>query len=218
MAQQTPRPGRLIAVDGSRGTDVIRDAEALAERLRARGIDAAISRWDASGLFADLLLADPGDLVVSPRMLALLYATDLVFRLRWEIQPAVAAGRIVIAAPYLQTALAVGVGLGLPEAWLREVLADAPAPDVGRLATERKKRRGWRPKAARGFGEFSVAVLAVSPGGCDPRAARARAMTWLTENAAPAAIRRREIVGSLADYEQPAGRAVPRARAASQRT
>lgn len=218
MAQQTPRPGRLIAVDGSRGADVAREAEALAERLRGRGIDAAISRWDASGLFADLLLADPDDLVVSPRMLALLYATDLVFRLRWEIQPAVAAGRIVIAAPYVQTALAVGVGLGLPEPWLRQVVGFAPAPDAMRLATERKKRRGWRPKPGRGYAEFSVAVLAASPGGCQPKAARSRAMTWLEETAGPNVTRRREIVRSLSGYGQPAGGAVPSARAASQRT
>ena len=37
----------------------------------------AICRWDASGLFADLLLAESTDVVVSPRMLALLYAADL---------------------------------------------------------------------------------------------------------------------------------------------
>jgi hypothetical protein len=198
MAQQTPGPGRLIAVEGSRGRDVAREAAALTERLQARGIDAAISRWDASGLFADLLLAEPADVVVSPRMLALLYAADLVFRLRWEIQPAVAAGRVVIAAPYLQTAVAVGIGLGLPEAWLREILAFAPAPDATRRIAERKRRRGWRPKAERGFGEFAAAVLSASPGGCNPREARARALTWLADTTMPAARRRRAIVRSLA--------------------
>ena len=218
MARETSRPGRLIAVDGSRGADVAREAEALTERLRTRGIDAAICRWDASGMFADLLLADPADQIMSPRMLALLYAADLVFRLRWEVQPAVAAGRVVIAAPYVHTALGVGVGLGLPDAWLREVLRFAPAPDTMRLARERKPRRGWRRKAALGFGEFCVSVLAASPAGCKPRAARARAMEWLAATSAPTAMRRRQIVQSLAGYEQPAGRAAPTARAASQRT
>ena len=67
-------------------------------------------------------MAEPETVVVSPRMLALLYTADLVFRLRWEIRPALTEGRVVIAAPYVHTATAVGVGLGLPETWLREVL------------------------------------------------------------------------------------------------
>jgi len=218
MAHETPRPGRLIAVEGSRGADVAREAETLVERLRARGIAAAISRWDASGLFADLLLADANDVVVTPRMLALLYAADLQFRLRWEIQPALAAGGIVVAAPYVHTAIGVGVGLTLPEAWLRNVLRFAPSPDAMRLARERKPGRGWRPKGSRGFGEFCVTVLAGSPSGCKPRAARARTMGWLSESGALTAVRRRALIESLAGYEQPAGSAAPVARADSQRT
>jgi hypothetical protein len=216
MAREAPAPGRLIGVEGSRGADVAAEADALVERLRARGIDAAISRWDASGLFADLLLADAIDIVLSPRMLALLYATDLVFRLRWEIQPAVAHGRVVVAAPYVLTAMGVGIGVGLPEAWLREVLRFAPAAATTRLAKERKPDDGWQPKADRGFGEYCASVLGSSPSGFKRRAARARAMEWLA--AASPKARRKEIVEDLAGYEHPAGKAEPSARAASQRT
>ena len=55
MAVTTPTPGRLIAVDASRSRDVAAEAEAIATRLRARGVPCGISRWDASGLFGDLL-------------------------------------------------------------------------------------------------------------------------------------------------------------------
>jgi hypothetical protein len=141
-----------------------------------------------------------------------------VFRLRWEIQPALAEGRVVIAAPYVETATAVGVGLALPEAWLREVLRFAPAADMTRRAREGKPRRGWRPHAERGFAEFSAMVLANSPAGFKRRAARERAMKWLAETLEPKATRRKAIVESLAGYEHPAGKAEPSARAASQRT
>lgn len=217
MAHEKSRPGRLIAVEGSRGADVEAEARALVERLRERGIDAAISRWDASGLFEDLLLADAIDVVLTPRMLTLLYATDLVFRLRWEIQPALAEGRVVIAAPYVHTAIAVGVGLGLPETWLREALRFAPMAETTRMARERQRSRGWRPRPERGFGEFSATVLSALPSGFKRRAARAQAIEWLASTAVKPP-RRRAIVESLADYEQPGGKAEPSARAASQRT
>ena len=40
--------------------------------------------------------------------LLLLYAADLAFRLRWEIRPALAEGYTVVAAPYVETAVAFG--------------------------------------------------------------------------------------------------------------
>lgn len=196
MADETPRAGRLIAVDGSRGIDVLAEANAIAERLRARGMVCGISRWDASGLFSDLLLAEERDLVVTPHMLSLLYATDLVFRLRWEIQPALAEGHVVIAAPYVHSAIAVGIGLGLTENWVREVLRFAPAADALRLAKERKRQRGWRPNPARGFGEYCAAVLANTAAALKPRRGRAMAIDWLAGIADPSrAARRKDIVG-----------------------
>jgi len=194
MADQTPRPGRLIAVDGSRGADVAAEADALAERLRRRGVACGISRWDASGLFADLLVAGPDSVVVSPRMLALLYAADLAFRLRWEIEPALAEGRTVIAAPYVNTATGVGVGLGLPEAWLREVLRSAPAADALRCARERKPARGWRRRPARGYGEFCATVLDLAPAGLTRRTSRARAVAWLAAVAETTGAERRRVI------------------------
>ena len=55
MAAATPAPGRLIAIDATRGADIRTEAARVADDLRARGIDCAISRWDASGMFEDLL-------------------------------------------------------------------------------------------------------------------------------------------------------------------
>jgi hypothetical protein len=186
MAGENQRPGRLIAIDGSRGRDVVAAAEAVADGLRKRDMPCGISRWDASGLFADLMAAEraPDALgSVSARTLTLVYAADLVFRIRWEIAPVLASGGIVIAAPYVETAVAVGVAAGLPERWVREVLRFAPPAAVSALARERRTRRGWPKKPGRGYAEFSATLLAAAPPGLRRRKARKTAMAWLAEHA-----------------------------------
>ena len=61
-------------------------------------------------------MADAAAGAPSARTLLLLYAADLAFRLRWEIRPALAAGRTVVAAPYVDTAVAFGRAAGVPAA------------------------------------------------------------------------------------------------------
>lgn len=158
MAQKTPSPGRLIAIDGSRGADIAKAAELLVEELRRRGVTCVVSRWDASGLFGELAQAAERA-AVSPRTLSLVYAADLAFRLRWEIRAALDTGAVVIAAPYLETAIAFGAGCGLPEQWLRKLLRFAPPPDVQSLARERKLDRAWKPRLDRGYPEYCAALF-----------------------------------------------------------
>ena len=159
MATKAVAPGRLVAVDGSRGADGAAAAEALAAGIRARGGTCLVSRWDASGLFTELASAPIETLDVSARTLSLLYAADLAFRLRWEIRPALAAGHIVIAAPYLETATAFGVAAGLPERWMRDLLRFAPAAGARGLAPERKEGEAWKRRADRGYPEYCAMVL-----------------------------------------------------------
>src|SRR5262245_54076746 len=108
MAHQVTYPGRLIAVDGSRGKDSNAAANAIAAELKRAGIECAISRWDASGLFTELAAASRGDRNISARTLSLVYAADLAFRLRWEIRPILESGGVVIAAAYVETAITFG--------------------------------------------------------------------------------------------------------------
>lgn len=180
MADKIQTRARLIAIDGSRGADVTRSADRLAAALRRRGVTCAISRWDASGLFGDLAqTAERASL--SPRTLSLVYAADLAFRLRWEIRAALDADGVVIAAPYVETAIAFGVGCGLPEQWLRELLRMAPAADVQALARERKRDRGWKPRLDRGYPEYCAALFEASAPKLVSRKARAAMMVRLEE-------------------------------------
>lgn len=158
MADQVSYPGRLIAVDGSRGKDVNAAADAIAAELKRAGIECAISRWDASGLFTELA-AGRGDRHLSVRTLSLVYAADLAFRLRWEIRPILESGGVVVAASYLETPIAFGSTCGLDAAWLRDLLRFAPAAHYRGRAQERKIDRPWKPRADRGYAEFCTLML-----------------------------------------------------------
>lgn len=159
MAQQVEHPGRLIAIEGTRGKDTAAAAAAVREALKAAGIESAISRFDASGLFGELAAAGRGDRNISARTLTLVYAADLAFRLRWEIRPVLEAGGVVIAAPYVETAMAFGAACGLAEEWIRELLRFAPKPHLRARVAERKLDRGWKPRLDRGYPEYCAAML-----------------------------------------------------------
>jgi len=113
---------RLVSVDGVDASAVISAARRAIDRPGRGGV----SHWDASGIFQDLCVADAAAGAPSARTLLLLYAADLAFRLRWEIRPALAAGRTVVAAPYVETAVAFGRAAGVPAGWLTNLFRFAP--------------------------------------------------------------------------------------------
>jgi thymidylate kinase len=127
----TAASGQLIAIDGLNGVAVEAAARGLAASNRKR--HAAVSGWDASGIFGELMVADEEAGLPSARTLLLLYAADLAFRLRWEVKPALAQGRLVIVAPYVNTAIAFGRAAGLDAKSLGEMFAFAPAPDDAQI-------------------------------------------------------------------------------------
>jgi hypothetical protein len=142
--------GSLVSVDGLSGGALARAAKRL-----ATGEGTGVSWWDASGIFGDVDAAGVDVERPSARTVILLYAADLAFRLRWEIRPAMAEGRRVIAVPYIDTAIALGRAAGLDEAWLRSVFDFAPAP-AERVYVDAAPRAS---AAAHGFLEFTCRRL-----------------------------------------------------------
>jgi hypothetical protein len=128
--------GSLISVDGVDAAAVLAAARAVLG-ARSRG---GISRWDASGIFQELAVADAAAGTASARTLLLLYAADLAFRLRWQIRPALAAGRTVVAAPYVETAIAFGRASGLQAGWLTNLFRFAPRATDRRFADTARAR------------------------------------------------------------------------------
>jgi hypothetical protein len=122
---------KLVSIDGVDASAVI----AAAKRAIVGPGRGGISHWDASGIFQDLGVADAEAGAPSARTLLLLYAADLAFRLRWEIRPALAAGRTVVAAPYVATAVAFGRAAGVPAGWLANLFRFAPPPSERRFVS-----------------------------------------------------------------------------------
>jgi hypothetical protein len=133
---RTTSGGILLAVEGI-DADAILKAARTALEARSRG---GISRWDASGVFQDLAVADAEAGAPSPRTLLLLYAADLAFRLRWQIRPALLEGRTVVAVPYIETAAAFGRAAGLPAVWLANLFRFAPRPGERRFVHAPQQR------------------------------------------------------------------------------
>ena len=155
------RRGSLVALEETNGVMLRSEAERLA-RLCCGAADPAWSLWDASNTFYELRMVKAKNLTPTPRVLMLLYASDLLFRLRWEIEPALKEGRTVVAAPYVESAMAFGVAAGLPKAWIAELFRFAPKPAASFRLKEKKKGKEKKKDGdgEPGFVEFFCTSLA----------------------------------------------------------
>ena len=145
---KTPTHG-LIAIDGISGVAVDAAARGVAAE---RSKHAVISTWDASGIFAELKIAEADGARPSARTLILLYAADLAYRLRWQVRPALEQGRTVVVAPYVSTAIAFGRAAGLDATSLHEMFSFAPEPEESDVIELAGSRKGTAPA---GFIEFA---------------------------------------------------------------
>ena len=164
MKKGAPKRGKLIGLEGTGGRSMALAAKRLQRHFRQGKIAGGVSEWDASALFFQIVQGARGIPAPSPRTLLLLYATDLAFRLRWEIRPALEEGTTVIAAPYVQTAFAFGRAAGLPHVWLRGVFEFAPAADICYRVPEDSLPLDRRGKPSDSFLEFSFMQLRNGPG------------------------------------------------------
>jgi hypothetical protein len=145
--------GVLISIDGVNGTAV---AEAARDALSQAGGPGGISLWDASGVFGEMVCAGDEAGHPSARTLLLLYASDLMFRLRWAIEPALAEGKTVVAAPYIETAVAFGRAAGLSGGWLANLFRFARPVGDQLFVDALPPRSAAEPQ---GFAEFACARL-----------------------------------------------------------
>ena len=151
--------GRLVALDGAGGPDLPDVGNKLVRSLVKPKQDGGVSQFDASGIFFELRKGEKNIPQPSPRTLLLLYAADLMFRLRWEIKPALEEGYLVVAAPYVESAIAFGKAAGLPRRWLVDLFNFAPKPDVCYRLKEKRDAGVWKFKRSEGYLEFCCKTL-----------------------------------------------------------
>jgi hypothetical protein len=178
-SEQTVLRGRLIALEGTRGKELSEEVARLARLCEGGSDSAGWSRWDASNTFYEMRMRKAKSLSPPPRTLLLLYASDLMFRLRWEIEPALQEGRTVLAAPYVETAVALGIAIGLSKDWLSELFSFAPKADATLRLKEKKNPKKKNTKPESGFVEFCCNALAATSPEWDPAEIRAAAVGYL---------------------------------------
>lgn len=146
--------GLLVAVEGPDGVGRTTQCRRLKRWL---GGDVPLVRLRGSPIIREPLrrLQRRGD--VAERALFLLYAADLADQVHYVIEPALAAGRTVIADRYLLTPMVRAAARGEDPTWTARVLSFAPTADLtllleadARLRLERmlSRRRFLRPREA----------------------------------------------------------------------
>jgi dTMP kinase len=109
--------GKFITFEGGEGSGKSTQARLLADRLKARGIDAVLTREPGGSPFAErvrALLLDPATPSHSPLAEALLFYAARADHLDKSIRPALAAGRWVICDRFSDSTKAYqGVAGGL---------------------------------------------------------------------------------------------------------
>jgi hypothetical protein len=164
MTAAAARKGRLIALEGSGGRAMAVAAKFLMREFRRQDTEIGNSAWDASDIFFQIMQGARGLPGASPRTLLLLYASDLAFRLRWQIRPALEDGVTVIAAPYVETAIGFGRAAGLSPAWMRQLFEFAPPADQCFRVPEDTIPVDRRGTTTNSFLEFCLAQLRIGPG------------------------------------------------------
>lgn len=167
MKAKPASKGRLIALEGSGGRSMAVAARLIERQLRHDKVTIASSAWDASDVFFQITQGARGLASPPPQTLILLYATDLAFRLRWQIRPALEEGTAVIAAPYVETVIGFGIGARLPASWLRRLFEFAPAADECYRVPESTIPADRRGTPSDSFLEFCLTQLRSGPASWD---------------------------------------------------
>jgi dTMP kinase len=142
--------GELIVVEGADGSGRSTQITMLRDALERSGnatVDVGLKRSRLVGRELDDAMRGN---ILSPRTLALFYATDFADQLENRIVPALRAGFTVLADRYVYTLMARALVRGAQREWLQKVYGIALIPDAvfylgvnPRLLAERNFRKNF---------------------------------------------------------------------------
>ncbi|MCK4717809.1 MAG: dTMP kinase [Thermoplasmata archaeon] len=128
--------GKLIVFDGIDGSGKSTQIKLLKEDLEASNADFAITGWKDSKYFYNLYIGDlieriqEGGVPIPPEARTFLLATDLSYRLKAIIQPALEEGKLVICDRHIYKVISQGLARGLERRWLDIMFEFMPHPDM----------------------------------------------------------------------------------------
>jgi dTMP kinase len=123
-------PGALVVVEGIDRSGRSTHVRLLEQYLRYRGRGVTRTSLATSRLAGEPIRKAKQERRASPIATALLYAADIAERVELVIRPSLRAGLVVLADRYVWTPMARAEARGVDPAWLAEVFAFAPAPDL----------------------------------------------------------------------------------------
>jgi dTMP kinase len=123
-------PGLLIAFEGLDGSGKTTQRKLLKTWLEANGEDVVVSKWNSSLLFKDLIKARKASRRLNPLQYSILQAADFRYRLEINIEPALRAGKIVLADRYFFTGISRDVARGINRTRIANLYSCVRSPDL----------------------------------------------------------------------------------------
>ncbi len=145
--------GRLIVLEGLDGAGTTTQARSLCDRLAARGRTAHGTREPSDGPIGRLIreMLTGGHVIagqtIDQATFSLLFAADRVDHLQREVEPALAAGAVVVSDRWYHSSLAYQ-GTGAARTWITQLNARARRPDLTLLLRVRPEVAAARRLAA----------------------------------------------------------------------
>src|SRR3954462_5760028 len=122
--------GRLIVIEGTDGSGRSTQAFMLRQWLEVQGYAVLDTGWTRSKLIGQAITDAKMGHSLHQLTYCLMYATDLADRLEYQILPALRSGFILLADPYIYTAIARGIARGADKEWLHDLYGFAIQPDL----------------------------------------------------------------------------------------
>jgi dTMP kinase len=122
--------GKLIVVEGIRGSGKRTQGALLNQWLRAQGYATAFSDWNSSPLVKDAMKRGQANRSFTAASYSLIQAADFADRMESYILPLIKAGAVVCADGYVCTALARDGARGANRTWLRNLYSYALRPSL----------------------------------------------------------------------------------------
>lgn len=123
--------GRFIVLEGPDGSGTTRHSQFLADRLRKSGIEVLLTAEPTDSPIGREIreILNSGSMP-SADAIQLLFTADRANHVKNVIEPAMKNGMTVICDRYVLSTLIYGEALGVDRAWLEDINARFPQPDL----------------------------------------------------------------------------------------
>jgi dTMP kinase len=119
-----------VAFEGADGSGKTTQRKLFKTWLKSEGYDVVTTKWSSSDLIKPIIKSRKAVRALSPEEFSLLHAADFRHRVEHVIQPALWAGKLVLADRFLFTGLARDVARGLDLDWVLRLYQPLVWPDL----------------------------------------------------------------------------------------